>query len=132
MAIVGALRSGPRTTRSPFRRVKRSIGRAGFGMLAPARRVLLAGAVAGGVAGARRLAFVGVAFFAAARFAAVVFGVVAMWAPTLAPRQLGETGDQHLHHQRVRPGLLAPEVEVGFGHEGDRPPHLGAPEPARL
>src|SRR4051812_8578517 len=110
MATVGALRSWPRTTRSPLPSVKRSTASAGFGM--PLLVVLDAVAV---------------------RFAAVVvFLVVAMWATTLDPRQLGETGDEHLHHEVVRPRLLPAQIEVGFGEEADRPTDLRAAEASGL
>src|SRR5690242_14829727 len=114
MAIVGALRSWPSTTRRPLPSVNRSTASAGFGMfrvVAAAVRgvvVRLVGArfaVVRFVAAAERFAAVVPAACFGARFAAVVFLVVAMWPPTLDPRQLGEPGHQHLHHELLGPRL---------------------------
>src|SRR5688572_29799431 len=104
MATAGALRSWPRTTRSPFRSVKRSTARAGFGIF----------------------------FFAGGVRVVGRFVAVGMWAPTLDAGKLAQPGDEDLHHEVIGPRLLASEVEVGFGQEGDRPLDLRTAELAAL
>ena len=40
-------------------------------------------------------------------------------------RHRGQAGHEHLEHEVVRPGLAAPEVEVGLGEQVDRPARCG-------